>query len=79
MDAHQPYFPPAPYDVKYPGKDNMFTAARGRTIEFQVLSKAQPYTEQDRRRDHSQYDGGIAYLDAQLGELFGKAKGAWII
>jgi arylsulfatase A-like enzyme len=74
MDAHQPYFPPAPYDVKYPGKDKTFTAARGRTIEFQALSKAQPYTERDRRRDHSQYDGGIAYLDAQLGELFLKMK-----
>jgi arylsulfatase A-like enzyme len=74
MDAHQPYFPPAPYDVKYPGKDFMMTAERYWPIEFEALSGARPYTDQDRKRDESQYDGAIAYMDAKLDELFTRMK-----
>ncbi len=74
MDAHQPYFPPSPYDVKYPGKDFTMTAERYWPIEFQALSGSRPYTLQDRERDESQYDGAIAYLDANLGELFTRMK-----
>jgi arylsulfatase A-like enzyme len=74
MDAHQPYFPPAPYDVKYPGKDVTMTAERYWPVEFQALSGARPYTDRDRRRDESQYDGAIAYIDAKLGELFARLK-----
>lgn len=74
MDAHQPYFPPAPYDTKYPGKDCSFTTARYRSLEFQVLSQVRSYTSADRKRDLSQYDGGIAYIDSKLGQIFGKLK-----
>ena len=74
MDAHQPYFPPAPYDVKYPGKDDTLTPDRYWPIEFQALSGTRPYTDRDRQRDESQYDGGIAYIDACLDELFGRLK-----
>lgn len=74
MDAHQPYFPPAPYDTRYPGKDPSMTIERYWPIEFQALSGARPYTDLDRRRDESQYDGAIAYLDASLGALFTKLK-----
>ncbi len=74
MDAHQPYFPPAPYDVKYPGKDITMTAERYWPIEFEALSGARTYTDQDRKRDESQYDGAIAYIDAKLGELFAKMQ-----
>lgn len=74
MDAHQPYFPPAPYDVKYPGKDFTMTAERYWPIEFEALSGARPYTDQDRKRDESQYDGAIAYIDANLSELFARMK-----
>jgi arylsulfatase A-like enzyme len=74
MDAHEPYFPPAPYDVKYPGKDVTMTVERYWPIEFRALSGARPYTDQDRRRDESQYDGAIAYIDAKLGALFARLK-----
>ncbi len=74
MDAHQPYFPPSPYDVKYPGKDSTMTAERYWPIEFQALSGSRPYSVQDRERDESQYDGGIAYIDANLDELFTRMK-----
>jgi arylsulfatase A-like enzyme len=70
MDAHQPYFPLPPYDVKYPGIDRTLTYDQYFAIEFGALSKKRPYTDADRRRDESQYDGGIAYLDACLGDLF---------
>ncbi len=74
MDAHEPYFPPAPYDLKYPGKDVTMTVERYWPIEFRALSGTRPYTDQDRRRDESQYDGAIAYIDAELGALFAKLK-----
>jgi arylsulfatase A-like enzyme len=70
MDAHQPYFPPPPFDVKYEGRDRTLTYNQYFAIEFGALSGKRPYTDQDRRRDQSQYDGGIAYLDASLGDLF---------
>jgi arylsulfatase A-like enzyme len=70
MDAHQPYFPAPPYDVKYPGRDRTLTYNQYFAIEFGALSGKRPYTDADRRRDESQYDGGIAYLDACLGDLF---------
>ncbi|HET9319495.1 MAG TPA: sulfatase-like hydrolase/transferase [Bryobacteraceae bacterium] len=74
MDAHQPYFPPAPYDLKYPGKDAAMTAEHYWSIEFKALSGSRPYTDRDRARDESQYDGGIAYIDVELGKLFARLK-----
>jgi arylsulfatase A-like enzyme len=70
MDAHQPYFPIPPYDVKYPGRDSSLTYNQYFAIEFGALSGKRPYTDADRGRDESQYDGGIAYIDAYLGDLF---------
>ena len=74
MDAHQPYFPLPPYDVKYPGQDRTLTYSQYFAIEFGALSGRRPYTDTDRRRDQSQYDGGIAYIDACLGDLFKRLK-----
>jgi arylsulfatase A-like enzyme len=74
MDAHWPYLPAAPFDVKYPGKDPTFTVAQQQRVIDQVIASSHEVTP--RERDHwvSQYDGGIAYLDAQLGELFARLK-----
>ncbi len=68
MDAHFPYIPPAPYDRLFPGKnDKLFQgdldeaeegAIRGQTLRPGVHSHLL-----------SQYDGGIAYTDAQIGKL----------
>ena len=74
MDAHQPYFPPAPYDSRYPGKDPTLRALQYWKMEFGALAGSRPYSVQDRQRDESQYDGGIAYLDANLGDLFQNLK-----
>ncbi|MBZ5591071.1 MAG: sulfatase [Acidobacteriia bacterium] len=74
MEAHPPYFPPAPYDSRYPGKDPLLKGPQYWAIEFQALSLVRPYTARDRQRDESQYDGGIAYMDARLSDLFAKLK-----
>ena len=74
MDAHDPYYPPAPYDVKYPGKDDGMTTSRYFVLGNQVLSRSRAYTNEDRQRDLSQYDGGVAYIDANLGQLSAKLK-----
>lgn len=74
MDAHAPYFPPAPYDSRYPGKDQSFKGFQHSEVVNQALSRVRPYTATDRQRDESQYDGGIAYMDASLGDFFAKLK-----
>lgn len=67
-DAHGPYLPPAPYDT-------LFNPA-GRHANLSPLHR---YLARPRRtlpdsaviqREMAQYDGAIAYLDAQLGQLF---------
>ena len=69
MDAHWPYDPPPPFDRRFPGRmeneqewpdSEAFRAAR-------LLER--PLTRSERAHLVSQYDGGIAYLDAQLGAL----------
>ena len=74
MDAHEPYFPPAPYDSRYPGKDPTFTSDQYYSLQIDANHQIRPYTARDRRRDESQYDGGIAYIDASLRDLFAKLK-----
>ena len=74
MDAHQPYFPPTPYDSRYPGKDPNLTKDQYWDIECDALALTRPYTARDRQRDESQYDGGIAYMDASLNSLLAQLK-----
>jgi len=62
MDAHAPYLPPPPFDTRYPGKDPAFRwPAWG----------SRPLTPREREHAISQYDGALAYLDHELGALFG--------
>jgi len=74
MDAHWPYLPPAPFDARYPGKDPTFTIAEQQHVIDQVIASNHVVTSQERNHWISQYDGGIAYLDAQLGGLFARLK-----
>jgi arylsulfatase A-like enzyme len=77
MDAHQPYAPPRPFNRMYPGGVD-------HTIGDEWYSEASWELEQgaatlpDRARAHfiSQYDGGIAYMDAEIGELIRHLKRA---
>jgi arylsulfatase A-like enzyme len=74
MDAHNPYIPPAPFDVIYPGKDKTFTLAQYYKILGEVLSLKRQVTEKEYRHLISQYDGAIAYIDFHLGKLIARLK-----
>jgi arylsulfatase A-like enzyme len=68
MDAHFPYVPPAPYNTAYPGKVARITQDDLDDEQSQIShGKGLPATY----RPHcvSQYDGGIAYMDAQIGKV----------
>jgi arylsulfatase A-like enzyme len=68
MDAHFPYIPPAPYDRRFPGKNGRLIQADLEEAEERALHGEALATVE---HDHlvSQYDGGIAYTDAQIGKL----------
>lgn len=74
MDAHWPYNPPAPYDTRFPGKDETFTWADYLHLEEQVIRGERSVSEVEGRHLISQYDGEIAYLDDHLGQLVQRLK-----
>lgn len=74
MDAHWPYIPPPPFDQKYPGLDKTFTLGQFFALQRDVLHRNRKLTEGQHRHLISQYDGGIAYLDMELGRLFDRLK-----
>ncbi len=68
MDAHFPYTPPAPFDRQFPGKNQRLTAD-DLDFEQQAIAQGAPVPADYRPHAISQYDGGIAYMDAQIGKL----------
>lgn len=74
MDAHRPYIPPAPFDTLFPGKQDDFDSDRQRLLRQRVNSRRMELGAADREHLESQYDGGIAYIDQQLGRLVARLK-----
>jgi arylsulfatase A-like enzyme len=74
MDAHWPYLPPAPYDRKFPGKLRDFTDMSYKSLEQDLIFSRRDITPREKEHLISQYDGGIAYLDSELGRLFASLK-----
>jgi arylsulfatase A-like enzyme len=68
MDAHFPYAPPAPFDTLFPGKNRRLTE-EDLDAQQQAIAAGAPVPAGYRPHAVSQYDGGIAYLDAQIGKL----------
>jgi arylsulfatase A-like enzyme len=68
MDAHFPYVPPSPYDVKYPGRRPAMTQD-DLEDEQKVLVSGSGSVPAYGPHCVSQYDGGIAYVDHQIGEV----------
>jgi arylsulfatase A-like enzyme len=68
MDAHFPYVPPAPYSAQYPGRRPRFTQDDLES-EMEVIYHGGGEPPQYRSHCESQYDGGIAYEDAQIGKI----------
>jgi arylsulfatase A-like enzyme len=78
MDAHMPYAPPPPFDTRFPGKDPHFRPAADRDLEDEVVnavvSGKRALTPAEHAHFVSQYDGGIAYIDSQIGALLARLR-----
>ncbi len=73
MDAHWPYDPPPPFDLRYPGR--LPRGERpGRAAFLAAQQLRRQLTPAERRHMVSQYDGAIAYLDRALGRLFERLR-----
>lgn len=70
MDAHRPLHPPPPFDTRFPGRDEGFDMQRDWSRLLLGVPKGATVSERDRAHIASQYDGAIAYMDAELGRLF---------
>ena len=75
MDAHWPYVPPPSFDTRWPGKDLRFDTTRHFTVLRQVVRKrVRDVLDWERAHLHSQYDGAIAYMDGQVGQVVDRLK-----
>jgi arylsulfatase A-like enzyme len=75
MDAHSPYAPPAQFDELYPSeKDLSIPDTRYGELFDQLAAGRGQMSEKERQHYISQYDGGIAYMDAEIGRLIDGLK-----
>ncbi|MEO8132232.1 MAG: sulfatase-like hydrolase/transferase, partial [Bryobacteraceae bacterium] len=68
MDAHFPYIPPAPFDRLFPGKDDKLLQGDLEEAQERVM-RGKSFKPSEYNHLLSQYDGGIAYTDAQIGKM----------
>jgi arylsulfatase A-like enzyme len=69
MDAHFPYTPPHPFDHLFPGKVFGATQADLTAVQHRVDDQGETLPPLYSSHAVSQYDGGIAYIDSQIGQL----------
>lgn len=70
MDAHSPYVPPEPFDRLFDGRQARLTPLdHYNALRDDVALRKRVITEVERRHYVSQYDGAIAFLDAELARL----------
>ncbi|MDQ3282268.1 MAG: sulfatase-like hydrolase/transferase [Acidobacteriota bacterium] len=75
MDAHEPYIPPPPYDTRFPGRDaSQNIDLADRLIATMMQDKPLRITARERAHLLSQYDGAIAYEDAEIARLIGELR-----
>lgn len=74
MDAHAPYVLPAPFNARFPGRDPHFKTADMWQMTWAVLSGKRQVSEAERSHLVSQYDGGIAYEDEEIGNLLARLR-----
>ena len=74
MDAHWPYIPPPPYDTMFPTKDETFTDSQYYALSADTMKLERTPSIRERLHLLSQYDGGIAYIDAQIARLVTRLK-----
>jgi len=67
MDAHTPYSPPEPFRSAYPCSDRALVSnIHLQRVVTGVVSGKRAVNQQERQCLESQYDAGIAYIDAQV-------------
>lgn len=74
MDAHTPYIPPGTFKSRFPGRDPSFTLEEYWRLKERVVNQHRKPSRNETEHLVSQYDGGIAYLDSELGKLFARLK-----
>ena len=75
MDSHMPYVPPAPFNTRFEGRNPDFKPYADHT----ELSNAVDYGKRhvnamESKHLVSQYDGGLAYMDSEIGKLLGRLR-----
>jgi arylsulfatase A-like enzyme len=74
MDAHSPYAPPPSFESLYPfERDLSIPDARYGLLFDELVQGRGQMSEEERQHYISQYDGGIAYMDEEIGRLI-----AWL-
>ncbi len=70
MDAHSPYVPPPPFNKLFDGRQKgLSPVAHYNALRDDVAFRKRTITDVERRHYISQYDGSIAFLDAELERL----------
>ncbi len=70
FDVHDPYIPPSPFDRLFSTNTDFGTRLNHKTFEIKSFMARETLTDQERQWEIDAYDGCLAYLDSQLGELF---------
>jgi len=77
MDAHAPYVPPEPFDRLFPGRDQQFIfEEKFQKLRSDVNAGERSLQPAERLHLISQYDGGIAYMDSEIGKLLAHLRDA---
>ena len=77
MGAHEPYLPPPPYRDMFPGSSSTFRTERGLEIRKALADhRRTPEIETDLKHVISQYDAGIAFMDAEVKRVLDGLKAA---
>ena len=80
MDVHRPIHPPAEYRKRFPGYSREFDMSRDwSALHREVNAGNREVSVVERAHLESQYDGALAYVDAQLARVFDdlRARGLW--
>jgi arylsulfatase A-like enzyme len=75
MDAHMPYVPPAPFNDRFEGRDLHFKPYADHTrLTDDVDYGKRHVNATERKHLVSQYDGGIAYIDSEIGNFVARLR-----
>ena len=67
-----PYVPPPPFNARFPGRDPHIEPRSEGNLAFAVNTVQRHISAAEKRHFISQYDGGIAYMDSEIGKLLAR-------